>query len=141
MASTEVSTRPGARKRKATLLACALTVLPLAAQAQPKCKTDWRQCHDNTDLATNFHGTRMAAASCHVAAIDQARYGTPTFPLVPFGVFRTGTDGPRTGMITLIENDAKFQNSFGAMARAKVTCRYNLSTETVVSITITAEGA
>jgi hypothetical protein len=100
------------------------------------CKSNWRKCNDNSDIANNYKGMLDARVSCRREAGAQAKYGTPEWPWVSFEAFMTGNDAPETGMIILIENKAKFQNAFGAMAHVLVKCLYSLSAKKVIEIEV-----
>lgn len=101
------------------------------------CRTDWTKCADNSDLANNFEGWSGIGASCQIAAENQARYGTPKWPMLPFGTFIGGSDYVKKGVAIAIENNAQFQNGFGAMVHAKVTCFYDLNAQSVKDVIIT----
>ena len=104
------------------------------------CKTDWTKCADNADMANNFKGWFDVKYDCWKQAADMAKYGTPEFPsLFYFSSFRPGTDFS-TGKVTVIENDAKYQNGFGAMARSRVVCDYDLNTHKVINVKIDSRG-
>jgi hypothetical protein len=106
-----------------------------AAPVKPAspCKTDWSKCADNADIANNFEGYSSAGRACRRQAEDMAKFGTPEWPWFAFGSFYPG---PITGIVTLIEPDAKFQNGFGAMARSRVVCKYDLRSKTVIDVTV-----
>jgi hypothetical protein len=53
-----------------------------------------------------------------------------------FSSFNSGTNYSSTGIATLIESDAKFQNGFGAMVRSRVVCQYDLRTKKVINVSI-----
>jgi hypothetical protein len=94
-------------------------MLPASAPAAPSCRTDWKLCANNSELANNWKGYGLAQYACKRAANDSARYGTPEWPsasrpwptswLGNFHKFRPGTS-MKNGRITLIEDEAKFQN-------------------------------
>ena len=61
----------------------------------------------------------------------------PQWPWIPFDYLLHGAgDGPVTDQITLVEPNAKFSNGYGAMAKVRVTCLYDLKNKTVVQIDI-----
>ena len=100
------------------------------------CKTDWRKCADNADLANNYDGMTEAQIRCKRAATSMAKYGTPEFPWVfYFSSYRPGIDYVPSGIAILIENKAKFQNGFGAMAHVKLICEFDLREKKVVNVT------
>ena len=51
-----------------------------------------------------------------------------------FGTFLKGNDYVKTGRVVVIEPDARFQNGFGAMARSRVECTYDLNTDKVLRV-------
>lgn len=114
------------------------TTAPSPAPPPPaaSCKTDWALCTDNADLANHYDKLYRATAACKTAAEDRAKYGSPQWPWFAFGSFVPGTDAPKTGIVTLVEGDAKFQNGFGAMVRSRVACKVNLRSMTVTDVQI-----
>lgn len=109
---------------------------PAETRTHGGCKSDWRQCLDNADLINNFGEITRGEVSCLYAAKKLAKYGTPSFPFLSFSNFRSGNDYVRTGLAVLIEPNAEFQNGFGAVAHTKVTCTYDLASQTVTDIGI-----
>jgi len=108
--------------------------------ASPSCKSDWTKCADNAEIANHYSQWFDAQFACKQAAIKQARYGTPVFPsLYFFSQFYPGTGYVTTGTATLVEPDAQFQNGFGAMVHSRVTCTYDLRTERVITVDISAK--
>jgi hypothetical protein len=106
-----------------------------ASQAPPTCKSDWTKCADNRDMANNFDGWFHVKFGCKTAATDRAKYGTPEWPTFFFSSFYPGTNYS-TGIVTLIEPDAKFQNGFGAMVHSRVQCEFDLRADKVINVTI-----
>jgi hypothetical protein len=109
---------------------------PASQRSGETCKTDWRQCSDNHDLMNHFADITRGMVSCQFAAIKLAKYGSPTFPFFPFSHFRPGADYVRSGIAVLIEDDAQFQNGYGAMEHTSVSCKYDLNTQHVVDVSI-----
>lgn len=105
------------------------------------CKDNFHSCKDNEDLVNNYSGFRDARADCKIKADDAAEYGTPKWPGLwgggAFGSFRIGTDAPRTGIVTLMEPNAQFQNAYGAMVHSTVTCVYDLNQHAIKDIEVT----
>jgi hypothetical protein len=101
----------------------------------PTCKSDWTKCADNRDMANNFDGWFHVQYGCKTAATDRAKYGTPEWPSFFFSSFYPGTNFS-TGIVTLIEPDAKFQNGFGAMVHSRVQCEFDLRADKVINVTI-----
>jgi hypothetical protein len=100
------------------------------------CVSDWAKCADNSDMANHNSSWSSAQVACKDEAADRAKYGTPEWPWFAFSSFYPGTNYSTTGIATLIEPDAKFQNGFGAMARSRVICQYDLRTKKVISVAI-----
>ena len=84
-----------------------------SVEAVPSCRSDWTKCTDNSDMANNYKGWSDAQYDCKVEATNQAKFGTPEWPSLYFPKFYPGTDY-RTGNVTLVEPEARFQNGFGA---------------------------
>ena len=104
---------------------------PLAKYRRGSCNCDWRQCSDNADLINNLGDISRGSVSCQYAAKKLAKYGSPSFPFFSFSRFHTGSDYVRTGLTTLIEPEAEFQNGHGAMVHSVVTCKYDLNSQVV----------
>jgi hypothetical protein len=106
---------------------------PAVVQPSGSCNSDWRQCSDNADLMNNFSDITRGSVSCMYAAKKLAKYGSPSFPFIYFSTFHSGSDYARTGLVTLIESDAEFQNAHGAMVHSVVTCKYDRNSQQVVN--------
>jgi hypothetical protein len=104
------------------------------ASQEPICRNDWHKCTSNTDLANNYNGMSLARFDCEYDAKNLAKYGDPKFPTSSFGTFLTGNSFLSTKRITLIEQDAQFQNGFGAMMHVEITCIYDLEAKKVVDV-------
>jgi hypothetical protein len=109
---------------------------PAVVQRKGSCNSDWRQCSDNADLMKHFWDINSGSVSCMFAAKKLAKYGAPSFPSIYFGSFHSGNDYVRTGLATLIESDAEFQNAYGAMVHSVVTCKYDLNSQQVVNVSV-----
>lgn len=110
---------------------------PVLTPPDPEaCKTDWSRCSDNSELINNYHDIAKAQVACKSEANERARFGTPEWPWFAFSSFRRGSDAPHTGIVTVIETDAKFSNQFGAMHHVSIICQYDLKTRTVSSLNI-----
>ena len=107
---------------------------PAVVQHSGSCNSDWHQCSDNADLLNNFSDITRGSVSCMYAAKKLAKYGSPSFPFIYFRRFHSGNDYVRTGLATLIESDAEFQNAYGAMVHSVVTCKYDLNSQQVVNV-------
>lgn len=100
------------------------------------CRSDWINCKDNSDLVNNYLHDYRAQVDCKNSAQKLAKYGKAKLPwLYPFSTFLVGNDYPKTGIVTLIEKEAQYQNEHGAMAHAEVTCTYDLRAKRVISVT------
>ena len=112
------------------------------AKSEAGCKTDWKQCVDNEQLANKWEGWSRVAYSCKSEAKDYTKYGAPEFPwLFYFSTYNVGRDYIENGLAVAIEPDAKFDNMFDAKARSdkvrsRVTCFYDLRSGRVVDIQI-----
>jgi hypothetical protein len=92
---------------------------------------------DNSDLVNNYLPDHDAQIDCELEAQSRARYGDPKFPS-RFGTFLKGNDYPKTGIAILIENEAQFQNGFGAMVHSTVRCTYDLRAKRVLNVEISS---
>lgn len=109
----------------------------VAEEREAACREDWSKCETQSDLINNYQGISLAKVMCKMQAEEMAKYGDPDFPWLSFfDTFYKNEKSYQSGRVTLIEPAAKFQNVFGAMAKTRVTCLYDLRTETVVSINI-----
>jgi hypothetical protein len=109
-----------------------------SAPAAPSCKTDWKLCADNADLANNWKGYVGVRSACKRAAEKAARYGAPEWPWLAFASFKPGTQSPRVGVVILYEDDARFPNAFNAKVRSRATCTYDLNAGEVLGVEVTA---
>lgn len=110
-------------------------VVPKAPEPlPPPCTTDWTACTHNSDLLDNNRPARAEVTSaCTSAANNSARYGSPVWPWGAFGRYR---DGALTGTLTVFEDNVRFQNGFGAMARVTVACTYDLHHRRVTNLQV-----
>lgn len=109
---------------------------PVSRRSGGTCNTDWHQCSDNSDLMNHFADITRGMVTCRYAAERLAKYGSRTFPFFSFAKFRSSNDYVSTGIGVLIENDAQFQNGFGAMEHASLRCKYDLNTQHVVDVSV-----
>ena len=68
-------------------------VPPKDAPTPPKnelCESDWTKCADNAEIVRSYKGWLDVQVACRIAAIETAKYGTPTWPFVPFQGFSEG---------------------------------------------------
>lgn len=126
------------------VIAVVLVIVGLSMSSQekkaeataPTCKTEWSKCSDNRDMANNSTEWHDAKVACIIATNDKARYGTPEYSLSKFSHFLTGNDYVTSGQASLIDEDTKFSNVYGAMVRSRVECRYDLREKRVLSVLI-----
>jgi hypothetical protein len=108
-----------------------------SGSSAPSCKSNWTLCIDNADLVNNYiESNPIAQVDCQIQAEQSAKYGDPKFPSLAFDTFHVGNDYVRTGIATLIEPNAQFQNGFGAMVHSEVTCTYDLRAKHVLSVDV-----
>jgi hypothetical protein len=100
------------------------------------CRKDWSQCQDNAQLVNNWEGISKVKVECKYEAESRAKYKTE-WPWLIFGKFYTGKSFITSGIVRIVEDEASFQNGFGAMARVNIECSYDLKTQTVIDVTIT----
>ncbi len=112
--------------------------LPVIAVPEPipACRDHWSRCRDNHDVLKTYPAIGEAQVACKSRANSMASYGNPDWPGLPFRETVSGTQAPRTGIITLMEDQARFQNGFGAMARVVVLCSYSLRDRVVVDVKV-----
>ena len=114
-------------------------VPPKDASTPPKnelCESDWTKCADNAEIVRSYKGWLNVQVACRIAAIETAKYGTPTWPFVPFQGFSEGKTYVESGLVVVIEPEAKFPNATGAMVRSRVACTYDLRTQRVVNVAV-----
>lgn len=111
-----------------------------SSQAQQTCFNDWTKCQDNAELINNYVPARRISGACKSAADEMARFGTPVWPSFwdrrAFSRFLSGNEYVTSGIAVVFEQDAQFQNGYGAMVRSQVRCEYNLRTNAVIDIVI-----
>ncbi|WP_395495816.1 hypothetical protein [Acetobacter sp. KSO5] len=109
-----------------------------SGQNSATCSEDWKACKDNADLMNNYSKAIDARVTCQMEAEQGAKFGTPVFPSVwsggSFHSFLNGSDYPKKGYAILIENNAQFQNQYGAMVHSTVFCKYNFKSGKVDEI-------
>src|SRR5262249_54780087 len=104
----------------------------------PSYKTDCAHCGDNADLVNHYERWINIQVECKLEAERQARYGTPTWPWLAFSGFVKGKSYITSGKAVAVENDARFQNGFGAMVHSTVVCTYDLRANRVLKLAIAA---
>lgn len=99
----------------------------------PSCYSQITQCKDNEDVANNFEGIKTAQWRCRLMADKLANYGSPEWPAWgAFTSFSTGSDFPSRNAVTLLDNDVRFENGFGAKERTPLRCEYDFASGTAV---------
>ena len=114
-------------------------VSPKDVSTPPKnelCESDWTKCADNAEIVRSYKAWLDVQVACRIAAIETAKYGTPTWPFVPFQGFTEGKTYIESGLVVAIEPEAKFPNATGAMVRSRVACTYDLRTQRVVNVAV-----
>ena len=111
--------------------------LPQMPPPEPTCKTDWKLCADNSELANNWSDLTDAEAACIVQTRHQAKYGEPEYPRLAFQTFINGSSAKDRGTITLVEKEAIFTNAFNAkLHHVRVECDYDLNAAKVLKVTV-----
>lgn len=96
------------------------------------CETDWQACTSKQDLLNNYANMSYISTVCANESEKLAKYQAK-FPTFSFhAVSKHGTMA--NGKLWFIEDDAKFQNGFGAWKRKKVACHYNLRRDEVITV-------
>ncbi|MGI9251664.1 MAG: hypothetical protein ACR2PR_10770 [Pseudohongiellaceae bacterium] len=102
------------------------------------CEKDWRDCVTVSQFKRENNLWFEYVARCKRTAESQAKYGdvdwggwfTPNFDY-----YGTSSD-IQSGVITLIDNVAQYQNVFGGRVKAQTDCTVNLNTGSLVDIKI-----
>jgi len=112
------------------------SLTPQQYKQKTVCRSDWNKCANNEQLVNNYKDWTLAQVKCKQAANEEARYGDPVWPWLPFGSFYPGKDYVTSGIAVAIEPNAQFQNGFGAMVHSRVICTYDLRAQRVIRIDI-----
>jgi hypothetical protein len=107
-----------------------------AELAEAACRNDWSKCSNNGDVVNKYKDWFSVQYDCKDAANRQARFGTPEWSSYFFSSYYPGDDYLKTGIATLVEKDALFQNGFGAKVHSQAICKYNLRSRSVISVVI-----
>ena len=107
------------------------------APPAPSCKSSWGLCETNEQLAHEYEGFFSARFRCRAAAEKAAKYSTPKWGTVYFSKYFKGNSIKADGSVTLIDEDARFSNGFGAYVAATVDCHFSFKTGEVIDIRIT----
>jgi len=102
-----------------------------AAKVISECKANYASCSNNEMLINNYPGVNAAKAACMTEGKKLAKWDSDFPYLGAFGTFFIGNNYPSTGVITIQEDHAKFQNGFGAWQKRSVRCRYDLKSKSV----------
>lgn len=100
------------------------------------CQKDWSKCATQADLIEEYEGMTKATVACRMAADRLAKYGDPEWSWVPFGTYLANERSAQTGKVTLIDDQVKFQNGFGAMVRTSARCQYDLAKKEVIHVEV-----
>jgi hypothetical protein len=107
-----------------------------SSKSDNSCISDWRQCETNSALVNDYAHISSIIRECESKAEEMAKYGEPEFPWGSFSTYLQGADYIKDGKLVLIEEDAQFENGFGATVNTSVRCTYDLRTEEVVGMDI-----
>jgi hypothetical protein len=99
------------------------------------CRTNWKLCADTAGIMSNYQERYKVQSACKWAANDMAKYGDPEWPSRYFQMFYNG-DGPRTGVVMVVEKEARFINAFNAKARTQVVCAYDMNAGKVIKVSL-----
>lgn len=69
---------------------------------------------------------------CKVAAEKVAKYGSPELPMLSFQTYYVGRNYIDSGIATLLEKDAMYQNGFGAKEHVTARCEYSLDDDVAI---------
>jgi hypothetical protein len=105
------------------------------------CQKNWEKCADNADLINNFVDNNLSVKSdimndCTNGAEKLTKYGTPKWSWIKFGKFKSGDDFPKTGVIFIVDDEAMFQNEFGAYKHVMVNCEYDLRNSQLLNVEV-----
>jgi hypothetical protein len=106
----------------------------------PSCNSDWHACKDNADLVNHYSGWSTLPADCQEKVDAEVQYGEPKWPGFwsggAFEHFFSGTGYISTGIAVAIEPNVQVQNEFGAMVHSTAYCRYDLNSQSVLSVSV-----
>lgn len=109
------------------------------AEHEEACKKDYRRCTDNTDFMNNSDALIPAQVACQQAAEAKSKYGDPKWPWLAFSNYSEGNE-VKTGRLLIGENNAQFQNGFGAWEHVRVVCEFDLKLKQVIAVDIIPKG-
>jgi len=110
---------------------------PVAASLT--CRDNYTVCASQDQLVENYKRMNEARSDCRREAQKLARYGDAQLPSLPFLSYLTTESSIDTGKISLVENEARYQNGFGAMQHTIVTCIYDLDAREIVEVSAVAK--
>lgn len=106
--------------------------------AANSCERNWKKCKDNEDLVNNYRAMTGLQIKCQYAVDAAAKYGEPEWGgwlSIPFSTYVTGDSSLKDGVIILIDEEVKMQNSFGTYSRSEPRCTVDLDTGEIVDLT------
>ncbi len=136
---------PPANSEPTAAAASSPAAAPASQPAAPvvvaaSCKSDYHLCRDNSDLVNNFDGIIAAQVACKEATDEHVQYGSPDWPwFIYFSSFFPGHNYAKHGIVDLIDDRVKIQNRYGAMARSRVVCEYDLQAKKVTMLLINGQ--
>lgn len=107
-----------------------------SADSVDACTRDYRSCKDNSDLINHNGQVIDAQVACKMATNSNVKYGEPDWPFMEFTSFFSGANYVKTGIIDLVDNNVKIQNQYGALARSRVVCEYDLRAKKAIMLMI-----
>jgi len=110
------------------------TLISVAREEIATCRNDYIACASQEELVDTYQDMTEAHTSCKRAARKLSRYGDADLPFFSFESYFPYENSAKSGKISLIENNARFQNEFGAMEHVKLKCAYDLKTKKVLEI-------
>ena len=99
------------------------------------CQTDWTKCTSQEQLIEDYRNISSIRSLCKREANKRAKYETD-WSWIPFGSYYPNENSVQTGKLTLVDNEVKFQNGFGAFVKTKITCDYDLKADKLLYVNI-----
>jgi hypothetical protein len=98
------------------------------ARAPTLCASDWTKCLDNSMLVNKYSKILDIQTKCKIESDKIAKYDTKwDYPV--FTIYYKGTNYLEAGEIILLDENAKFQNGFGAFKKMKLECHFDLNSQ------------
>ena len=110
-----------------------------AEEESATCRDNYTVCASQDQLVETYKRMNEARSDCKREAQKLARYGDAQLPSLPFLSYFPPESSINTGKISLVENEARYQNGFGAMQHTIVTCIYDLDARDVVEVAAVAK--